>query len=71
MFGGKNVYKANDIDSFEEKMKGILEKKLPDLTEEGYKVAKERDIKNIGAELKKIYESLLEKVNVNCLYEKN
>lgn len=57
---GKNVYKANGIDSFEEKMKGILEKKLPDLTEEGYKVAKERDIKNIGAELKKIYEGLLE-----------
>ena len=47
-------------ESLEEKMKGILDKKLPDLTEEGYKVAKERDIKNIGAELKKIYESLLE-----------
>ena len=38
---------------------GILEKKLPSLVEEGYKVAKERDIKNIGKELKEIYEKVL------------
>lgn len=60
---GVNVYKAHDIETFEEKMKGILEKQLPDLTEEGYKVAKERDIKNIGAELKKIYEDLLKETS--------
>lgn len=57
---GKNVYKAKDIDDFEQKIVKILEGKLPDLTEEGYKVAKERDIKIIGKRLKEIYESVLD-----------
>ena len=35
-----------------------LNKELPDFTEERYKVAKERDLKNIGKQLKKVYESL-------------
>ena len=56
---GVNVYKANTIEEFEEKIKGILEKKVPSLVEEGYKVAKERDIKNIGKELLKVYEEVL------------
>ena len=55
---GVNVYKAKDIDEFEEKIKGILENKLPDLTEDAYKLAKERDLKVIGKKLKKIYETL-------------
>ena len=54
-----NVYKAKNQQEFEEKLVGILEKKLPDLTKEGYKVAAERDIKYIGKELKKIYQKLL------------
>ena len=57
---GKNVYKASTLEEFEAKMKDILEKRLPDLTEEGYKVAKERDIKCIGKELKELYEKLME-----------
>ena len=61
---GKNVYKASSLDEFETKMKDILEERLPNLTEEGYKIAKERDIKNIGKELKQLYESILEKSNV-------
>ena len=32
---------------------------LKDVTEAGYKVAEERDIKSIGAELKKAYERVL------------
>lgn len=60
---GKNVYKASDLDSFDDKLVGILEGKLPNLTEEGYKVAKERDIKNIGKQLKELYESLLEETS--------
>jgi 1,2-diacylglycerol-3-alpha-glucose alpha-1,2-glucosyltransferase len=61
---GINVYKASDNDEFHSKIKKIINKELPDLTEEGYKVAEERDIKNIGLELKKIYEDLLnEKVD--------
>lgn len=56
---GVNVYKATTNDEFEEKIKGIVEGKLPSLVEEGYKVAKERDIKNIGKQLKEIYEKVL------------
>lgn len=56
---GKNVYKATDLDTFEEKLRGILDGKLPNLTKEGYKVAAERDIKNIGKELKQLYEKLI------------
>jgi len=58
---GVNVYKAKDVDEFEKKIKMILKHELPDLTEEGYKVAKERDIKKIGYKLKKAYEYVLEK----------
>ena len=52
-------YKAKDIDDFEDKIIGVLEEKLPDLTEEGYKVAKERDIKKIGKQLKEAYEEAM------------
>lgn len=56
---GKNIYKANGMIEFEEKIRDIVEKKLPDLTSEGYKVAEERDIKKIGKQLKQIYEDVL------------
>lgn len=52
----KTVYKANDIDDFKDKIVGILEGKLPDLTDEGYNIAAERDLKNIGKELMLIYQ---------------
>lgn len=55
---GKNVYKAKDVDEFELKIKKIMNKELPDLTKEGYKVAKARDLKNVGEQLKEVYESL-------------
>lgn len=57
---GLNVYKAKNIDEFEEKIKKILEGKLPNLTEEGYKVAKKRDTKIVGKKLISIYKSVLE-----------
>lgn len=61
---GVNLYKAKTIDEFETKIKNIVENKLPNLTEAGYLVAKERDIKNIGFSLKQIYENLMnEKVD--------
>ena len=56
---GKNIYKAKNVDEFEEKIKGILEGKLPSLVEEGYKVAAERDLKTIGKKLKAVYEEVL------------
>lgn len=46
-------------DDFKEKITGIVDNRLPNLTKEGYKVAQERSIQNIGKELKKIYEELL------------
>ena len=57
---GINVYKAKDIDEFEKKIVKIVNNELPDLTEEAYKVAEERDIKIIGKKLKEVYESVLE-----------
>ena len=58
LIDGKNVYKAKDIDDFEKKIKLFFDGKLPSLTDEAYKVAKDRDIKKIGIKLKEIYESL-------------
>ena len=55
---GKNVYKAKNVDEFEKKIKMFFEGKLPSLVNEAYNVALKRDIKTIGKELKKIYESL-------------
>lgn len=55
----KNVYKAKDIDEFEIKIKKILNNELPDLTEEAYKVALNRDVKKVGTELIKVYEDVL------------
>lgn len=60
---GKNIYKAKNLDEFEEKIKGILEGKLPSLVEAGYEVAKERDLKLIGKKLIEIYESVLNEKN--------
>ena len=56
---GVNIYKAKNIDEFEDKIVKIVENKLPDLTDEGYKVAYERRIEVIGDKLKKVYEDLL------------
>lgn len=57
----KDIYKAKTITEFETKIKGILENKLPDLTEAGYNIAAERDIRQIGKKLKGIYEDALKK----------
>ena len=54
-----NVYKAKDIDDFEIKIKQILNKKLPDLTDNGYKLALDRDIKKVGKKLISIYKDVM------------
>lgn len=56
---GVNVYKARDIDDFYDKIKGVLSNKLPDLTDEGYKVALKRDVNVVGCELIDVYESVM------------
>lgn len=57
---GVHCYKAKDIDDFEKKAKQIIKGELPDLSEEGYKVAHRKNLKNIGKALQKVYESVLE-----------
>ena len=57
---GVNVYKASDIDDFEDKIRKVINNELPDLTQEGYKVAQEHDIKKVGKELIDIYKEVLE-----------
>ena len=58
---GKNMYKAKDIDEFEEKIKKILNKELPDLTDNYRQVVEERNMKNIGKKLREVYEEVLNK----------
>ena len=60
---GVNVYKAKNIDEFEEKIKKIINNELPYLGEEAYKVAKERDINTVGKRLKEVYEYVLNEKN--------
>lgn len=61
LFDGVNIYKAKNIDEFEDKIKKIINNQLPNLTEEGYKIAEERSIEKIGLKLKNIYENIMEK----------
>ena len=56
---GETVYKASTVDEFEEKIRGILEGTLPDLSDAGYALAKEKDLRSIGKELRGIYERVL------------
>ena len=65
LFDGVNVYKAKDIDEFEIKIKKIIEGELPDLVDVAYEVAKRRDIKQVGLELKEVYEDVLRMDNGN------
>lgn len=57
---GVNVYKAKDVDEFEMKIIKILENELPDLTDEAYKVAQNKDVKKVGKELIEVYNKVLE-----------
>jgi 1,2-diacylglycerol-3-alpha-glucose alpha-1,2-glucosyltransferase len=56
---GKNMYKAKDVDAFEKKIKGILSGKLKDVTNNYKQVVDERDMRNIGKQLRSVYEEVL------------
>lgn len=56
---GKNVYKAKDVNDFEIKIKKFLNKELKSVSKNAYPVAVERDQKNIGKKLRKVYEEVL------------
>ncbi|MDX8047585.1 glycosyltransferase [Gracilibacillus sp. S3-1-1] len=53
---GVHVYKAKQFDSFKEQLVNIVEQQVPDLTEEGYKLALEKDITNISRKLIELYQ---------------
>ena len=53
---GENIYKGKNIYDFEEKIKGILEGRLGDLSEMAYQRAKDKSIEKTGARLVKLYE---------------
>ena len=59
LIDGKNVYKAHDLDEFEIKTRKILTGKLKSVSDSAYEVAKERDIKEVGKQLKKVYEKVM------------
>ena len=56
---GINMYKAKDLDEFEDKIKKILTGKLPSLVDKAYPLAKEKDINDVGKKLKQVYTEVL------------
>lgn len=56
-----NCYKGKSNDDFISKISMIVNHELPSTVEEGYKVAQERSLANIGKQLKAIYKKVLEK----------
>lgn len=64
LIDGKNVYKAKNVDEFEEKIKLFFDGKIPSVAEKSYEVAKQRDLNKIGKKLKEIYESLQHLIGV-------
>ncbi len=57
---GFSAYMAEDNEDFEKLTRGILEKEMPSLVENGYEVAKQRDIGKIGERLLQVYEEACE-----------
>lgn len=55
---GTDVYKGSILDEFEEKIRTILAGELPSLQCSGYKVVEKKGIKDIGKQLKIIYDAL-------------
>ncbi len=56
---GVNVYKAKDVDAFEKKIKQFFAGELPSVAKNAYPIAKERDQRNIGKQLRTVYEDVL------------
>lgn len=68
----KNCYMANDLREFKRLAKGILEKKLPDLTEKGYEAVKKKSLKITGEQLLRVYQKAVvysKKKNIRSSYK--
>lgn len=57
---GRDVYKAKNDDEFEEKLRKILEGKLPSLQGNGYELVKNMEIKTVGKKMISVYKQVLE-----------
>lgn len=53
-----NCYKGKTNEEFISLIQKIINKELPSTIDEGYKVAKERDLILIGQQLKEVYEKV-------------
>lgn len=67
----KVVYKAKNINEFEEKIKDILKGKLPSLAREGYNMATTKDIKKVGKKLINIYKGVISGKYDNVVVKKD
>lgn len=56
---GVNVYKAKNVDEFELKIRAFFAGKLPSVSNNAYSIADERNINNIGKQLKEVYEEVM------------
>ena len=56
----QDVYFAGDLQEFETKAAQILQVKLPDLTESGYRVVQKKDLPRVGKQLLRVYQSCVE-----------
>lgn len=65
----KEVYKANDINEFEYLIKEIINKQLPSLVDNAYKIINDKDIKNVGKQLISIYKGVYMEQNKKLIVE--
>ena len=56
---GKNCYMGSNNDEFVEKIRGVVERDLKDLTNAGYQTVEERSIESVGQQLKEVYEFVM------------
>ena len=56
---GVNCYKGNDTDDFVDIINKMIEGEYPSLVDQGYEVAKQRELSKIGKELLEVYEETL------------
>ena len=61
LIDNKNVYKGKDINDFEDKIKKIINKELPNLSKETIKIAEDREITKVGKQLVELYKELNKK----------
>ncbi|MCI1903937.1 MAG: glycosyltransferase [Enterococcaceae bacterium] len=70
MQAGTNCFMGRNNDQFAALISEILQKEAPDLTREGYQTAQARDIRQVGRELRAVYEHVLGQTPKDDLYQK-